>query len=330
MNMTRTLSVSMLGLLLQAASAGTAWADPDEMNDPYSQLDPDGVPLAVTQGQANSKPTQADIDAMHKQQQQAAQNKDWLMRSYQQQMQMHSGAAVKDQSNDLYYQLSTNKELARLAGLPVIETDPALHTGVKPGPSETNLRKDPTAEAATSVAQNNLSKPLISPLSSSAMTSISAPMPLAMPSPSSSLLPAATAPTSQAQQVQEAADLDTPGMVAEKKDPLTDTSSSDLSLDILPGETAEQARQHQDDNSNLQLSLPMDADQLHKAQATALNGPATLKPVLLTRAKTDQPTPDPAKNSSENDPNAPIPVSEIPPINPVRAPIPGPFDILRR
>ena len=115
-------------------------------------------------------------------------------------------------------------------------------------------------------------------------------------------------------------------MTAEKKDPLADMSSADLTLDILPGESIEKARAHQD-NFKAELALPMDADQLHRQQA------ATTKPATVAKAATDkpaQPTPPPDPTKPADDPDAPTPVSQVPQINPVRAPIANPFDILRR
>jgi hypothetical protein len=126
------------------------------------------------------------------------------------------------------------------------------------------------------------------------------------------------------------ADIETPGMIAAEKDPLAQadpvaqTDSADLSLDMLPGETVAEAKKHQENENKLELALPMDATQLHKAQAVTLSAP--------TPANAIQPTPvtTPTKPAPIVDQNAPIPVSHEHQITPIRGPIASPFDILNR
>ena len=326
MKSTQCLRRIMLGLFLVTTGAVAAPASSDSDENPYSQLDPDGVPLAVTQGQS-AKPTQADVEAAQKQQQQEAANKNWLLRAFEQQQQLHNKAnGAGDQGPDLYYQLSSNKDLARLAGLPLDENpdSDSLKTGVnQPGENSAQLRKDPAAQAAAgSNPQIDLSKPLISPLDSPVVTSVSSPLPYAMTSPLASLLPQ-TPPAPKAEETQEIADLDTPGMVAEKKDPTANISDPDLTLDVLPGESIDDARAHQDANSKAELSLPMDADQLHRQEAAAVALPVAPK---APQTSQPAPTPVPVKPDPADDPDAPMPVSQVPQITPVRAPIANPFD----
>ena len=325
MKMTSCLWLSLLGLALIATASNAAPSDLEQAEDEHAQLDPDGVPLAVTQGQTK-KPSQADVDAFRKQQEEIEQNKNWLLRTYEQQKQHQITSAAKDQGDNLYYQLSTNKELAKLAGLPTVDdTNTSLHTGATPqGSGNTALRKDSTEEAASS---SSGFKPLISPLSSAPISSITAPLPISMPSLSSNFLPPEISSTPKADPVRDASDLDTPGMIAARKDPLGDTTSSDLDLDVLPGESIQQAREHQD--SNLELALPMDSDRLHQEQSESLKVPgvpSAPKPVAAAKPQ-QQPTPAPVKNTPEDDPNAPMPVTQIPQINPIRSPIPSPFDL---
>ena len=71
----------------------------------------------------------------------------------------------------------------------------------------------------------------------------------------------------------------------------------------------------------------MDAEQLHRAQATYLN-PAVPKSATTGQASTANPAPAPApplENLHE-----PVPISQMPVINPVRPPIANPYDILNR
>jgi len=331
MKKTQRLWHSMLGLLLVATGAAAAPAsDSSGEENIYSQLDPDGIPLVVTQGQAK-KPTQAEIDDYRKQVDRAAENKNWLLRSYQQQQELRNKAnGAGDDSANLYLEISSNKALAKLAGLP--ETDPtsaSLRTGTDPGTSGAALRKDSTLHTDRPLTStDSLSRPLITPLSANPTAStFAAPPPLLMTSPFGGILPQTTSPaTTPAAQSQEISDLETPGMTAEKKDPLAEMSSADLTLDILPGESIGEARAHQD-NFKAELSLPMDANQLHKQQDAETKPPTAAKPAT---AKTADTTPPPTQTKPEDDPNAPMPVSQVPQINPVRAPIANPFDILHR
>jgi len=327
MRTTRRLWHSVFGMLFVATGATAAPSETSSPENIYSQYDPDGVPLSVTQPQ-DRKLTPAEIDELHRQQNQAAQNRNWLLRNYEQEQQLlNRGKGTSDQSANLYLQISSNKALAKLAGLPEVDPNSAsLKTGADSEASGATLRNDPTLQAARSLPSiSNLSRPLISPLSSTpSLSAFAAPLPLTMSSP---ILPEPTSPSATpAGQIQETADLETPGMTAEKRDPLEGMSSADLTLDILPGESVEEARAHQD-NFQAQLALPMDANQLHEQQA------AITKPLTAAKPATDktaQPTPPPAPTQPEDDPNAPMPITQVPQINPVRPAIPSPFDILHR
>ncbi len=73
----------------------------------------------------------------------------------------------------------------------------------------------------------------------------------------------------------------------------------------------------------------MDADQLHKQQAATLSVNGT-SPVAKTATATTATTKPVKVVDPMEDPEAPIPVNRQPQINPVRAPIASPFDILNR
>jgi hypothetical protein len=67
----------------------------------------------------------------------------------------------------------------------------------------------------------------------------------------------------------------------------------------------------------------MNATQLHKAEATILIPPTAPKAAPTAMDA-------PAKTAPVEDPNAPLPVDKITPINPVRSPVANPYDILDR
>ena len=147
-----------------------------------------------------------------------------------------------------------------------------------------------------------------------------------MPSPISSG-PSQPAPAPKPSSSTESSDLETPGLVSAEKNPMTDAqvSAPDLTLDVLPGETPEQAKAHQDGNLKLELPLPMDANQLHQQQASTLSIPGATK-----TAQAATPTPAPAKPASTDDEDAPLQVNKAPVINPIRPAIANPYDILNR
>jgi hypothetical protein len=327
----RYLWVTALGLFVFASEAGADPASTDPVDNPNLQYDPDGIPLSATRDKPRQF-TAEEISAIQKAEQKAALDKDWLLRNYERQMRAHAAAnAGEDQSSNLYYQLSTHKELAKLAGLQVIDTDDQEGTVPVPhsdsGPAK--LRPNPTsATASRPFFNSDLLKPLVTPLSApdaaGIQNSYSSLLPLSMPSPLSDNPAPAPSPTKPDASPDDL-DIQTPGMIAAEKDPLADTSSQDLNLDMLPGETVEQAKERQDTNTTLELPLPMSADELHKQQAVKLSvaGVAPGAQPAASAATKIKPVPS-------DDSDAPIPVNKEPQINPVRAPIANPFDILNR
>lgn len=339
MKIVRYLPVALLGLYLAApgASADPISSTPDD--SAYAQDDADGVPLVVRQRQPQQlSPEQ--IEAIHKRQGQAAQDKDWLVRGYEQQLQTHPAVnSAQDQNSNLYYELGANKELAKLAGLPVLSLDGAdsastvsSRAGTPSSEQGTNLRSD---DSSTEAAPTH--DPLFRPLfSSSAAPKASGSHSLYSPL-SFSLTPTIsffgkqtprTRPQPKTDQSDDSSDLDTPGLVAAEKDPLMDMSNTDLTLNVLPGETADEAKARQESNNTVELPLPMDADRLHEAQAAALSVPGA--PTGTNPAQTQPTVPPIVKPVQVDDQDTPLPVSKVPPINPVRSPIANPYDILDR
>jgi len=324
MKATRYLPISMLGFFLAMAGPVAASSDSDPNDNSSAEYDPAGVPTSVTHPQPKQL-TQEDIENSRKQQEQAERDRNWLLLNYEQQLQARDKAnASKDQSGNLYYQLSSNKEMAKLAGLPSIDSQEATTGTVHASPSAVSLRAD-APSTGLSLSHADLFKPLVTPLSApeaaglhNFYSSLASPF-----SGISSTVPQAS-PGYKTDQYEESLDLETPGMVA-AKNPLTDTSHADLTLDVLPGESIEQAQAHQDSNAKLELQGPMDADQLHKQQTGALSPPTAPNASKTTAAN---PAPTPAVPTA--DPSAPTPVSEAPQVNPVRGPIANPYDILDR
>jgi len=321
------VSIGMFGLFVVATSAG---ADPSAsvpVVNPYTQADPDGVPLAVTHPQA--KPlSHEEIEAIHKQQEQAELDKNWLVRNYEQQLRARAGKNGEDPSTNLYYELSSNKDLAKLAGLPALDTDSQdstiYRTGAPSSQGAVALRAEESASAA--VPPPRFFKPLITPLSTpggAGLHNFYSSLPAFMPSPIPGGPPQAP-PAPKTAPSRDLTDIETPGMLAAPNNALTDTLS-DPSLDVLPGETIEQAKAHQESNLKFDLPQPMDADQLHKSEDATLSIRGA-----PTAAKTLTVAPTAVKAPPVEDPDAPLPVNKVPPINPVRSPIANPFDILNR
>ena len=333
MKKARLVSAPLLGFFLIATLAKADPADSSSGNNPYVQYDADGVPLAVAQSQ-NRQLSPNEIRELREQQTRAAREKNWLLRGYAQEVQSRAGNSTQSQSANFYNQLSSNPDLARLAGMPDLYTDGrdealTFRTGAtEPHQSTSALRNEASAPGIRGPSTGgNIFKPLITPLSSPEAAGMHN-FYSALPGPAvtpfyGSLGPKVT--VSSSSRSEDSTDIETPGMISDKNNPLADPGSSDLTLDMLPGESVEEARAHQDNNNNLELPVVMDADRLHQTQAATLHAP-----VPPNGAKTQTAATPPPKPAPTEDPEAPTPVSRVPQINPVRAPIASPFDILNR
>src|SRR5271170_4291297 len=124
MKLTFCLGVPLLALL--ALPAGLRAAAPDAPANPYANVDPDGVPLAVTQ-QSREALTPEQLDALEKQEADAdARARNWLLLQYEQQFRRNApDSAPKDQTLNMYLQLSMNKELSDVAGQAADAANPA-------------------------------------------------------------------------------------------------------------------------------------------------------------------------------------------------------------
>lgn len=307
-------------LILSAVFAASTRADDSppaapSVSDTLALQDPDGTPLVISHPKA-VPPSQSQVDAARKREQQADSNKDWLLESYEKQLQLRAAKEPGSQDNNLYYRIASDSKLSKLAGVSTLDSSAAsataaLRTGTSAsGKSTLSLRSDSSAPGQGVVAPSStfLFKPLITPLGAADAAGLHN---LFGPSPSD---PPADAPQHVAP-IQNPADLDIPGKVAAESDPLakgslTFDSSSD---DPLPDKVS-----HHDNSSKDELPLGTNASQIQKLNATALNVPGTVK------------TPPPATVSSLQLKLDEPPPTKLPPPSPVRQPIANPYSILDR
>ncbi len=341
MKLTVCLGVPLLALLALPASvrADTPGAS-DEPVNPYAGVDPDGVPLSVTQ---EIKTPVTDQAAAQKQAvEDDARARNWLLLDYQKQLQRNNAeSSANGQALNTYLQLSENKDYTPGASpdktTPAAQPPPSFRAALNPSGPEShgmNLRGDPSASTGFT--------PLISPLSSPGILSASQPFnsgvfasplpPSLVPGTTADGLPAMAAPASAPPPAPgrsgpvsptETVDMQTPGMVADKTGPLP--GAPDLSLDSLPDPNSNDLPQRPDAQAQLpQVAQAMDSDQLHAALDTKLKSP---KVALNTTEKQVEQPPKPVVPPP---PETPSPISQQPQISPVHAPLPSPFDILNR
>jgi hypothetical protein len=264
--------------------------------------------------------SQGDQAAQEKERLDRDQQKDWLLRGYEEQLQARELANGQSQNNNLYAELTADKNLAKASGL-TANTAPAPVTQnlrtTDAGASNLNLRTNVPVVAASAhtgdlAGKTGLQfKPLITPLGS---TEVAGLHDLFEKLPA---LAAQNAPGPVSSDPVEASDpgaLDVPGMTAAESDPVK-KADLDLGLDPLPGETASQERSHHD--LSLELPTSRNEEQVQQQQDTALLIPGkkkTVAPVAI----------NPALLKPVDDTSAMVPIS-----SPGRGQVSDPFDILR-
>lgn len=337
MKAARCLFAATLGLALVAGvvradtPAAPTGTDPNAPLNPYLQTDDNGTPLAVLNPKL-APLTDEQKDALREEKAKADLDKDWLIRNYERALQNRSAAnpAGFDKSN-LYYELSMNPALARLAGLPDLGP-----TAMNPSTSGVPMKRGTAAESMAADKTPALPhafewKPFL-PISSSpqgeGLTDPTGSQPTAMPSPLVSYPDSASPqpekrPAPRTEKTGDILDLETPGMIASKDDPSAKLDTPDLSLDLLPGETAAQAKAERARENSIQPPQPITADTLHKSLMSSATPPGQTGATTNTASSTPPPVP-------QVDPEAPVPVSQQPVISPVHAPVANPFDILNR
>jgi hypothetical protein len=330
-----------------ASFAGARGAAPDAPANPYASVDPDGVPLAVTQDAAGSGDRMTkEQEAAYAQQQAELDNRarNWLMLQYEQRFQQgNTPSTPHDRTMNMYLQLSMNRDLSQVVAQDMANSDaaadaPSFHAA--PGPAAPNhmaLRTD-TAQPSTSFT------PLISPLSSPLALAATQPYdagayasrlppslapinsmdvagPLEQPpAPKSAPAPAPQAEPKPVSPI-ESIDMETPGAIADKSDPLP--GAPDLSLDSLPDQSTQAPPQPGEPPVLPELPQTPDASLLHEEITQKLAPPRA----TLATAPQEKQAP-PAKPLTPPQPEAPAPISQQPQISPVHAPVPSPFDIL--
>ena len=319
------LSFPVVGLCLTAAWTGVVPAlgdtTDDAQNNPYMQRDPDGNPVKVAK--TDDQPSEEELAAASKQEEL---DRNWLLRSYEK-LQAHADSSADPNAN-LIYALGSNKELAELAGLSDLglsdqETTPDLQANAAPG-TELHPGTPPTIRGNAPTG-GSLLRPLITPLVSPESGGLSSfysrpPIAMSMPFAGDRAPVNLPAPAKASGAYQPSLAIETPGMVA-SGDSATDLPS-DLSLDLPARES--NAQERQDNNTKLELPLPMNAEQLHKTETAQLHpsGPLRATPV-------DLPVVKPVVLPMTDD-DVPIPVTKLQPISPVHPAIANPYDILNR
>jgi hypothetical protein len=305
----------------------------DPLTEPQDIMSPDFVPDFL---KSPPKPevTPEEEAALQEAQKKVEDNKDWLLRGYEQQLESRQTVTDGDtvpQNTNLLAVLSANKDLARAANITPIDLDaaPELNplTGEDGKKPKVDLRSDPMLDPLASADEKTapLFTPLIVPLDAPA--SAPAHTPYALPSPISStifspisfdLAPSETAEDDAAQSVTPAdpGAMDFPGMTAAESNPAM-REALDLPNDQEPGALPPEDKVHHD----LGLELPegSNSEQLQKLQSSALNVPSQ---PLIRRATPLVVNPLPAKPAIYSEPPMTVP-------SPLRNHLADPYDILR-
>ena len=291
-------------LLFCGGIASHVHADPPDFapDSNFTIADPDATPRAFTEPARKLAKTPRPSSAT---------DSDWLLHGYEEQLQAHAAATGRSNDNNLYSEITADKDLAKAAGLsPTVPGDDAsdtLHTGAANGAPTLQLRTDAPAPAPGRTALSQMTgvnfKPFITPLNGGEMAGMQ---------DFFSRLPASL-PDVRATPDTDA--LDMPGMVAAQSDP-NQKQNLDLTLDPLPGESLAQEREHHD----LALALPTahNSDRLQKQTDAALLAPGqrkTIAPVPISPLLLKQP--ESATAQMVNDPP------------PIRGQVNDPYDILR-
>jgi hypothetical protein len=334
MKLTGCLSASLFALL--AFPAALRAAAPDAPVNPYADLDPDGVPLSISQTHTTYSPEQVELYAKQ-QAEMDARARNWLLIDYEQRSQHNKAeSSPNNQTINMYLQLSMNRDFTA-----VVNQDSVNPEAAPPPPSlhaapDNSSQKGMTLRPDTAPSKE-IFAPLISPLSSPAALSAAQPFNV---SAYAAALPPSLAPTSaldappqqqgpapapelKPPSPTDTIDMQTPGAVADKADPLP--GAPDLNLDSLPDPNG--TNRHDQAQPGALPELPqvgqaMDAGLLHEEMKAKLNSG---KPVPANAQPQDQ---QPAKPTAPPPPEAPSPINQQPQLSPVHAPLPSPFDIL--
>jgi hypothetical protein len=277
--------VKNVARLVLTLLAGGAFVAVSRADDPSSQVlsatdklslqDGDGTPLIISHPEAKEA-SPSEIAAARQRAQQAASNQDWLLNSYEQ-LEQKKANASGDQSNNLYYRIASDKNLAKLAGVsPIdvpIDTSTALKTGsTGAGHNSLGLRPD-TLPSNTTPSPTSPIMPLITPLGAANAAGLHN---------FYSSLPAIV-PTQKKTDI-DPSDLDMPGKMAADSDPM---AKDKLSFDSLPDDTASIKTLH-DPSASRALPLTTNMAQIQKLTDATLTAPGTVKTVTSPNVSTLQ------------------------------------------
>ncbi len=273
------------------------------------------MPLVISHPQAR-QPTQDEIDAKKKEVQQADANKDWLLRSYEEQLRRRTSGQPGGDSDNLYYRIAADKSLSKLAGVGSLSPSPdeasgAQRTGANfSGGSTFGLRPDLSRASGINPSSFSipLFKPLITPLGAADAAGLHN-----FYGTQNEPAPPAPAPKST-DTTRISPDLDMPGQVGAGNNPL---SKDSLTFDTLPDDVQPDKASPRAHIAEDALPLTTNAEQIQKLNDTALNAPGTIKTVTPKNGTSLQ-------LKYQEDP-APV---KLPAPSPVRQPIPNPYDIL--
>jgi hypothetical protein len=272
--------------------------------------------------------TQGEIEASIQRQAEEEKSKDWLLRGYEQQLQSRLGKTSEDQSTNLYYQLASDKDLAKLAGISTIEFSPAAAvTAPRTGASDSDkdapaLRKDPSEESKKSgMTDFMVFKPMINPERPVFTSTWNNPYTSLSYGASRVVTPDAvtttTDSTEKTSDVNVPSDIEMPGLVAAKSDPL----SLGLAADVSDGFSQQEPLPQDPSVLDVPPSLPAytASAMLQKNYDAALNVPGSVKLA--------QPPPQLLNPVVYKMPDNSEPIVKVAQPNPVRRALPSPLDI---
>ena len=339
MKLTVHLAASLAALLALPAGLRAA-TPPDGPVNPYANLDPDGVPLAISQSD-DGKPSSKQ-EALEKQQaDEEFRARNWLLLEYEQQFRHTTQTSTQNRTINMYLQLAMNKDLAAVSNDSTIDANtatpaPSLHAmpQATSSPNGISLRPDstpnryqyaPLVSPYNSPVASSASQPFyagaysaVLPTSLAPISSLGAPSAAPAPAPHHSLSELPNSPT-------ETIDMQTPGMTADKANPLP--GMPNLNLDSLPDPTSTDAQSQQQQPELPEIRQPLDAGLLHQEMSVKL---APAQPLQVTASAQKNAQPTPATPPAPPPPETPEPINKQPQLSPVHAPLPTPFDILNR
>ncbi len=304
----KTVRCLALSLVFGGGAMVRAGADSGQGSSPtlFSQ-DPDAVPRAFAEP-ARRPSSQRPEDK--------AQNPDWLVHGYEQQMEAH--AAAQNRDGNLYAHLAEDKDLAKLAGLSNVDlsTQPAADLHASGNQPALSLRPDaPSDTPAPAPKMTGFSfKPLITPLSEAQTAGL--PNFYASLSVKAATDPApAPAVDAAPEPAPDPGAMDVPGLTAAESDPNA-KGNLDPSLDLLPGESPAEA--HPPHDLTLELPPSSNAERIQQQQNVALMAPGQ-------KPKTIAPVPINPRLLTPVDDTAAM----VPDPSPVRGQVDDPNDVWR-